>query len=314
MKHAIPITLILIVLFFAAQVFGLATLLNNIAIMGQDGIISVQHQDTIVGKPPQSASGLESVTMISIAILIGTVILLLFMKFKLHKLFMVWYFFAVFTTIAVTLGVYITHFSETINIVITLSLSIALALLKIKWKHPLIHNLTELLVYAGITVLFVSLFDKWLWSAFALLLVISVYDMFAVWKSKHMVAMAQYQQENKLFAGLTIPYTMKQHRIMPGKKMHKPADLVATRTAILGGGDIAFPLLFSGAVLSTLITKYALPIKSAFHLTLIISLFATIALTGLLIKGKKNSFYPAMPFISAGCFLGYLVVMIIIRL
>ena len=38
-----------------------------------------------------------------------------------------------------------------------------------------------------------------------LLALISVYDVIAVFKSKHMVSMANFQTESKVFAGLAVP-------------------------------------------------------------------------------------------------------------
>ena len=78
--------------------------------------------------------------------------------------------------------------------------------------------------------------------------------------------------------------------------------LVKVRSAVLGGGDVAFPLLFSGVVMKTT-GSYVFP--------LIITLTTAIALGLLLTYSEKGKFYPAMPFISAGCFVGYLVCMLI---
>jgi hypothetical protein len=54
--------------------------------------------------------------------------------------------------------------------------------------------------------------------------------------------------------------------------------------------------LFSGVILKT---------TMSFTSAIIISLSAAFALYLLLTYGKKDKFYPAMPFISAGCFIGY---------
>ena len=67
------------------------------------------------------------------------------------------------------------------------------------------------------------------------------------------------------------------------------------KDAILGWGDIGFPLLFAGVVLKT----------SGYLDAFIIVIASTLALLGLFIWSKKNRFYPAMPFLAAGCFLGY---------
>ena len=39
-----------------------------------------------------------------------------------------------------------------------------------------------------------------------ILIIISIYDIIAVWKIKHMVTLAKYQSENNLFAGAMVPY------------------------------------------------------------------------------------------------------------
>lgn len=44
---------------------------------------------------------------------------------------------------------------------------------------------------------------------------------------------------------------------------------------------------------------------------LIIPLFAAAALTFLFIKAEKKKFYPAMPVLTLGCFIGYLIAYLI---
>jgi len=58
-----------------------------------------------------------------------------------------------------------------------------------------------------------------------------------------------------------------------------------------GGGDVVFPIILAGVVLHTLGLWQAVTI----------SIGATIALGLLFHASKKGKFYPAMPFISAGC-------------
>jgi len=66
------------------------------------------------------------------------------------------------------------------------------------------------------------------------------------------------------------------------------------RTAILGGGDMGFPLIFAGVILK----------EFGLWQSLVIPFFALAALGFLLWKGEEQKFYPAMPFIGLGCFLG----------
>ena len=44
---------------------------------------------------------------------------------------------------------------------------------------------------------------------------------------------------------------------------------------------------------------------------LIITLFVSLSLFLLFMASKKGKFYPGMPFLSAGCFLGYLIVLLL---
>ena len=142
------------------------------------------------------------------------------------------------------------------------------------------------------------------WSAAILLLAISIYDMYAVWHSKHMVTMAEFQTKTQTFAGVFIPYNVKSEK-KPIKgaikiKLDHKTELVP-KNAVLGGGDIAFPLLFSAVVMKS----------TGFLIATIIPVFATIALGCLLYFAKKDRFYPAMPFISLGCAVGYAVILVI---
>ena len=127
--------------------------------------------------------------------------------------------------------------------------------------------------------------------------------MYAVWTSKHMVAMAKFQTDSNVFAGLHIPYKLGSL-----KKPKGPTKTIKVKSAVLGGGDIGFPLIFAGVVMKELMITNTL--VTGFLITLIIPLFATIALTFLLIKAQKDKFYPAMPFITAGCLLGYAIVLL----
>ncbi len=66
------------------------------------------------------------------------------------------------------------------------------------------------------------------------------------------------------------------------------------KEAILGGGDIGFPLIFTGVAMKTLGGK-----------ALVIPVFVSLALLLLLVKSEKKKFYPAMPILTLGCFIGY---------
>ena len=128
-----------------------------------------------------------------------------------------------------------------------------------------------------------------------------------------MITLAKAQSENKMFAGLLIPYKKSQKAIKTKMELKLPKHIevkeTETSSAILGGGDIAFPLLFAGSVMTFLIES-GLSQEIAFFKSLIIPLFSSLALFLLFIKSQKGKFYPAMPFISVGCFIGYGIILL----
>jgi presenilin-like A22 family membrane protease len=311
MKHALNVTFILVGLFLITQIFGIFTVSKNIEVKKDavTGVVTIEHRETIVGDPPKTESGYESVIILTIAILIGTLILLFFIRMKIFSLWKYWYLFAVVITMSITFGVYVKFFRGNVNNYIVLALAIALGWYKVHRNNVFIHNATEVFVYTGIAVLFVRMFEGWLWAAFLILAIISVYDMFAVWKSKHMVKIAKYQSESKIFAGLSIPYQLNGR--YKGRLVKSQSER-GIKTAVLGGGDLAFPLLFSGSVMSDLILKQGVEKTLAFFYTSIIAITAALALLYLLVKAEKNKFYPAMPFLSVGCIMGYFIILLLL--
>ncbi len=144
--------------------------------------------------------------------------------------------------------------------------------------------------------------------------------MYAVWKSKHMVALAKFTSSSQLFPGLLINYKKKgknTHLVMIPEKIEEPPPngkmkrkISKTQQAILGGGDMVFPLIFTGVVFTGLMAVGYLK-TTAFFLSLLVTFGASVSLFLLLYLSKKKRFYPAMPFLTAGCFAGYGLVLLV---
>jgi presenilin-like A22 family membrane protease len=318
MKHTLKITLVLIAFFLLAQLVGLGLISKSITGIGvKDGVASVEHTETILGERPQMSGG-GAFLYVVIGVAIGTALVLLLIKFKQVNFWKAWFFLAVFIAISLSLGVLIQAY-------LAMILAVLLAIFKIYRPNIVVHNLTEVLMYSGIALFLAPMLTVF-WASM-LLIAIAVYDFIAVFKSKHMVKMAEFQSESKVFAGLFIPYSLKKaHGRQPvarsessgdSKTLSLPKDFSSskvvveeTKNAVLGGGDIAFPLIFTGVVMDDLVLQ-GLSKAAAFSQSLIITLFVTIALAGLFFFAKKDKFYPAMPVISAGCFIGYGVLLLI---
>ncbi len=353
MKHTFKITLMLVAIFLFAQIVGLAVVNSYI-----DHKASSETGDSVFGDLPYDIDRPDveegsSFWYIFSAILVGTGIIFLIIKFrkrinvfgwylfviavlldfvslllssfdsvgyyivriiidivligvllKMRKsfdLWKVWFLLAVMLTLAISFAAFVPDY-------VAMALALILALWKVFRPNMYVHNATEIFIYGGLAAIFVPIMN--LFAAFMLLGLISIYDMIAVWKSKHMVAMAKFQTESNLFAGLSISYSNPVPKKVSKKKSKGlPPISPPAKTAILGGGDIGFPLLFAGVVMKGLMLTESLAV--GFLKSMIIPLFAAIALFFLLIKGKENQFYPAMPFISAGCLIGYFVMLIV---
>ncbi|MBU0614724.1 MAG: hypothetical protein KJ601_01390 [Nanoarchaeota archaeon] len=305
MKHTLKITIVLVLLFIAAQLVGLATITNYIQVDKQltetgEEKITINYPDTALGEQPDidkedNTEMTATVTVIFFALIIGTVLLLLLIRFNLGKLWKIWFFMAIFMALSVSFKVYT-------NIIAAFILGALLAAWRIFKPNPWVHNVTEVFIYTGIAILILPLIN--VTGAIVMLIIISFYDMYAVWKSKHMVKMAKFMTNKKLFAGLFVEY--KQ----PKGKSSKKAAGKTVKSAILGGGDIAFPLLFSVTVLESRIITKGLTKSVALSQTLIVTLFVTLSLLLLFLLSKKDRFYPAMPFLTAGCLVGYAVLML----
>ncbi|MFH0979127.1 MAG: presenilin family intramembrane aspartyl protease [Candidatus Woesearchaeota archaeon] len=301
MKHTLKITLLLVGIFMAAQIVGL--LVTNQYIDHQTSIatgnITFTQLPYNIERPPVEQS--SSFVYIIIAVLLATIIMFLLIKFRTPWLWKVWFFLAVILCLTISIGAFVNKY-------VALAIAVILAVFKIFRPNIYIHNLSEVLIYGGLAAIFVPIMN--VFASVMLLILISIYDVIAVWKSGHMIKLAKFQTESKVFAGLLIRYKAEKTG-MPkiGKKIEQKQAAEEPRNAVLGGGDIGFPLLFAGVVMKGFMLQNGFGI--AFLKALIIPLFAAIALLLLLLKAKKDRFYPAMPFISAGCFVGYAIVMLI---
>lgn len=308
MKHTWNVTGVLILFFLVTQIIGLFIVSGYI-----------NHEETlttgeIIEKPlpfVERPDIDESTSWVPIfaAIIVGTILALIIIKLKLFFIWKAWFFASVwFCLIVAFYGIIIgffPFFTLSTNAIIALIIGLIFTILKVFKSNILIHNLSEMFIYGGLAAIFVFFMD--MTSAFILLVIISLYDMFSVWQSKHMIKLAEFQTEQKLFAGILIPYELPKKPKKTSKKTKKVNMMV--KSAILGGGDIGFPLIFTGVVFKSLILVYSLPI--AFLQSLIISATTALALLWLFVKAESDKYYPAMPFVSIGCLAGYGIIVLI---
>jgi presenilin-like A22 family membrane protease len=296
MKHSLTVTLVLVAVFFLSQVVGLAITNEYVeekTVNETTGeVINVTYSNLPFDMQRPEIEESKSYIFILGAVLIGTLLVLLLVKFKGFRLWKIWFFLSVALCLTIA-------FAAFIPAIIAVILAISIAMVKIYRPNFIIHNLSEIFLYGGLAAIFVPIMN--IYAIVILLIIISIYDMIAVWQSKHMVKMAKFQTESKVFAGLSIPYKLPKKSdlkiLKPEKtdnnKKEKPKGTV--KSAILGGGDIGFPLLFAGVLMKSV----------GFLKVLVIPAVVTVGLFILLFFAKKDRFYPAMPFITAACFVGW---------
>ncbi len=301
MKHSHKITFLIIAMFFLAQLIGIYVVKNYS--LYEKEIKNLEENFPKDYKLPYGLSQDEEISPIDVlfsiifSIIFAVFIIFLLMQLKAETFLRAWFLFVVTLAIAITinslfLGV---KFGSLISLIIALPI----AIVKIYRRNILVHNLSELVIYPGIAAIFVPLLN--VFSTIFLLIFISLYDIYAVWHAGFMQKMAKYQiQKLRLFSGFFVPYINDKDRRLIKELTEKELKKkkVKVHVALLGGGDVVFPIIVAGVVL------FAYGIFSA----LIISIGATLALSLLLYFSEKGKFYPAMPFISAGCFISLLIV------
>jgi len=302
MKHNVKITTIILLMFLTSQFIGLYVVQSYSQEKITNGQI-IKNSGKILpyGMGFQDEENVNETSMlfsIIFSFIIALSLIFLLIKIKAKFILKTWFF--VVTILA--LGISFVAILPSVKYIslIALALAIPFAISKVYKKNLIVHNLTELFIYPGIAALFVPILG--IISIIILLIFISIYDMWAVWKSGIMQKMAKFQMDKlNIFGGFFIPYASKKVKEKLRKLKKSGKDLrkskIKINIAMLGGGDVIFPIITSGVFLR------AWGLWSA----MAIIFGAFLGLGGLLIFSEKKKFYPAMPFISAGIFLGILI-------
>jgi presenilin-like A22 family membrane protease len=316
MKHNVKITILLLSMFLVTQFIGLYVIhyyYPQQIINGEIKNITAPALPYGLETPqitqPSDYTALFSVIIVSFVIAI--VLLFLFTKFKMKFIIKTWFFIVIIIALGIFFNTVIPAFQYAP--LIAVAIAIPLAAWKVYGKNFVVHNLTELLVYPGIAAVFVPILN--VWTILILLLAISVYDIWAVWHSGIMQKMAKYQiNELNIFSGFFVSYISKKLRdkirkIKARSKDKKKKVKVKVNLAILGGGDVIFPIISAGVIMLKFPETFNKTHTALFGIpgllpALFVSIGATLGLTYLFIFSQKKKFYPAMPFITAGILLG----------
>lgn len=173
----------------------------------------------------------------------------------------------------------------------------ALIIARFVFPSVFLHNVVFLLSIASFsTFLSLQLSST---AIIVLLAVLAVYDIIAVYVTKHMVKMAKAMIESKLIFGLIIPEKIKYN--FWGLEKAKPGE--GQGVVFLGGGDVGLPLFLVANAAATNIIQ-----------GVIVAIFAILGMAlsyWLFVSQKFKKPMPALPPISMMTILGYLIIKII---
>ncbi len=308
MKHNKIITLTIIFFFILTQLLGIIVL-EKVKTQNNTQNNFYNFEDI------QTSFDWNIIIAIMLGLTIGFLLMKIIIKTKQKNLWIILYYYITYTLLYTTINVFI---NKTSSIIITLTL---LLIKNLKKTPQIIKNFIEILFYPAFALLFSPILTPI--SGIIVLILISFYDMYMVWKSKEMIKLAEFQLNTK-FTGILIEYEDKEKqkekeekttRIKENKitkierkntkeqknkettktkekiektNLQKNSQNFNVRKAILGGGDLAFTTMFTGTIYLNLGIKLAI-------LTII---FSTIGLTYLFLKSEKGKMYPAMPYIT----------------
>ncbi|MFC1454877.1 presenilin family intramembrane aspartyl protease [Candidatus Undinarchaeota archaeon] len=181
-------------------------------------------------------------------------------------------------------------------------LSISLVVLRFKKPVVWVQNLAMILAIAGVSPQLAMYFGTP--TIIAILLLASVYDYIAVFKTKHMMTMFENLMKHDTAFAFVIPEEGSAKGKV-SKAMHKKKKKGVREYYLLGTGDIAFPTIFIVALLA----DYS-PLSAGF--ALIGSIVGLVLDHIILMKLQKP--IPALPTIAVCSILGFLLSLVVIAL
>lgn len=174
-----------------------------------------------------------------------------------------------------------------------LLLALAVAAVFLTVHNILVHNVGIMLGIAGVSsVLGVTITPE---TAVGLLVILSFYDILAVYWTKHMVYMAQGMIESGAIFGFIIPFQIRD--IFNHKS--EAREKLGEKFMILGSGDVGLPLILASSIA-------VVSLRQAF-ITVLFS-FAGLFLTHLMFvnQGARRPM-AALPPIATATIVGYLI-------
>ncbi len=170
------------------------------------------------------------------------------------------------------------------------ALAMTVLLLWLAFPFVLVHDFIILFAVGGISAQLGLSMD--VMHVLILFAALSIYDVIAVYKTKHMIKMFKKLVHHGVYLAIIIPFKLKD--FFKNTKKAKPGkDFL-----MLGTGDLAFPLILATACLKvSLLSSIFVILGAAVGVTVIFYM---------LVSQTDRKAMPALPPIALGSFIGYL--------
>ncbi len=197
----------------------------------------------------------------------------------------------------------IADISPLVNNIISIALAAALTILLYKFPEWYVVNIIGLIIGAGASAIFgISLS---ILPVVVLLALLAIYDAIAVYKTKHMIDLAEGVMDLRLPILFVIPKHLKYSFIEDSFKKEEGQKREAF---FMGLGDAIMPTILVVSANVFLVEKYGAELIAGFiTIPAIAAMIGTIigfvALSILVMKGKPQA---GLPFLNGGVILGYI--------
>ncbi|MDP2216266.1 MAG: presenilin family intramembrane aspartyl protease PSH [Methanolobus sp.] len=197
----------------------------------------------------------------------------------------------------------IANISSLTNNVISITVAAVLTILLYKFPEWYVINIIGLIIGAGASAIFgISLS---ILPVVVLLALLAIYDAIAVYKTKHMIDLAEGVMDLRLPILFVIPKHLKYSFIQDSFKKEEGQKREAF---FMGLGDAIMPTILVVSANVFLVEKYGIELLAGFITipaiaAMVGTIIGFIALSILVMKGKPQA---GLPFLNGGVILGYI--------
>ncbi len=247
----------------------------------------------------EDTSNPVNILYIFVIIIVMTLIILIIAKYWKKQVIQAIILFAIgYTAFFIFVPVLSIFLSDVFSIGVGIIAAVALVVVLYKYPEWYVIDLCGVIVGAGAIAIFgVSLS---ILLVIILLLVLAIYDAISVYKTKHMIDLADTVMDLKLPVLLVVPKIRKYSLIQETKSLKETLSQDEERDAFfMGLGDVVMPGILVVAAYHTL--SPGLPVALS---TLTGTLVGFLVLMSFVIKGKPQA---GLPLLCSGAILGFLI-------